>query len=190
MLRAIWPFNGMARLSAFTVHEPPDVAGGRIERAESLLFVRDGFSWRAALLSPLYLLVRGEWLALAAYAAAATLLIVGLNLFGANPGWIVWMFVLLNVVTGFEGSELQRWALARKGWREVGTVSGAGREEAERRFFEAWLASLPSDPPGYRPVPFGAFPAAGEGDLTTRAEAAVQRLAARLRTRFDTRPKT
>lgn len=169
-------------MAAFTVHEPPGAGGGRMERAESLLFVRDGFSWRAALFSPFYLFVRGEWLALAAYAVAALALVAVLRLSGAESDWYAWMFAVLNVVTGFEVSELKRWSLGRRGWREVATVSGRGLEEAERRFFEVWLPSLPDDgaagPPTARRI---VLP--GDG-ATARLEAGVERLAARLRNKF------
>lgn len=176
-------FNGMTRVSAFTVHEPPQVGGTKLERAESLLFVRDGFSWRAALFSPLYLLMRGEWLALAAYAAAATALAAILELAGAESTWFVWMFVFLNVVAGFEAAELKRWSLGRRGWREIATVSGRGEEEAERRFFEAWLPSVDGEAPAHAQSGTSSF-AAARGDTISRIEAAVRDLSGRLRSKF------
>jgi hypothetical protein len=179
--------NGMSRVSAFTVHEPPQAGGTKLERAESLLFVRDGFSWRAALFGPFYLLVRGEWLALAAYAAAALILSAILSLSGAKPDWFAWVFILLNVMTGFEVSELKRWSLGRRGWQEIASVSGRGQEEAERRFFEAWLPTLASDPPGHERHGSAGPWSHPADDMTSRVEAAVQRLAVRLRTKFATK---
>jgi hypothetical protein len=183
MLRRL--LGGLMGVSAFTVHEPPLHAGGssRMERAESLLFVRDGFSWRAALFSPFYLLVRGEWRALAAYIGVATVLALLLSATGAKSDWIVWMFVLLNLITGFEASELKRWSLDRAGWQEVGSVSGRGHEEAERRFFEAWLPTLADRPSHAHGVPVS-FVVSPEADLETRMEAAAKRLSQRLRERF------
>ena len=178
-----WLFNGMGRVSAFTVHEPPDAGGTRLERAEQLLFLRDGFSWRAALFGPFYFLVRGEWLALVVYAAVAVLLSGILHLVGAANEWLGWLFLLLNVIAGFEAAELKRWSLARKGWREIATVGGQGQDDAERRFFEAWLPSVPAETPGGRPDA-GPFAPAGEDDLTSRLEAAARRLSDRLRSRF------
>lgn len=175
-------FYGMARVSAFTVHEPPQVGGTKLQQAESLLFVRDGFSWRAALFSPFYFLVRGEWLALAVYAAAAIALVAVLNLIGAKSDWFGWTFLLLNVIAGFEASDLKRWSLGRAGWREIATVSGRGRDEAERRFFDAWLPTVRPETPGHEPR--AAAVALAHDDTTSRVEAAVQRLAARLRSKF------
>jgi hypothetical protein len=186
MLR--WLLNGMARVSAFTVHEPPQVGGTKLERAERLLFVGDGFSWRAALLSPFYLLVRGEWLALAAYTLAALLLAAILKLTGAGDHWFVMIFLLLNVVAGFEASELKRWSLARAGWQEVATVSGRGQEEAERRFFDVWLPTVPAETERLEPPAVAGPFALRASDATSRVEAAVRRLSERLRSRFATGP--
>lgn len=175
---------GTTRVAAFTVHEPQEMSGTRLEQAEKLVFVGDGFSWRAALFSPLYLILRGEWLALAAYAGAAVLALAVLNLIGATSDWYVWTWLLLNVVTGFEASEIKRWSLGRAGWREVATVSGSSREEAERRFFEAWLPSV-VESPSRDPSGLDFNPA--EGDTVSRVEHGLRRFSQSLRTKFATR---
>lgn len=174
-------FSGTGRVSVFTVHEPPEPGGTRIERAERLLFLRDGFSWRAALFSPVYLLLRGEWLALAAYAVAAAALAMALRFAGAGNEWGALAFVLLNVLTGFELGALKRWSLTRKGWREIAAVSGRGQEDAERRFFDAWLPSLPAEMPGYAAA---SGTAAGYDHPAANLETALRRLSARLRSKF------
>ncbi len=40
---------------------------------------------------------------------------------------------------GLEASTLRRFTLRRRGWRNVGVVSGDDLEDAERRFFDAWV---------------------------------------------------
>jgi hypothetical protein len=187
MLGSLWHL-GSTRVAAFTVHEPPATGGTRLEQADRLLFVRDGFSWRAALFSPLYLIVRGEWLALAAYAGAGILALAVLNLVGASADWYGWTWLLLNVVTGFEASEIKRWSLGRAGWRELASVSGRGLEEAERRFYEAWLPTAEARPSV--PSDHGTFPASihpAEGDTVSHIETGLRRFSQSLRTKFATR---
>ncbi|WP_072396348.1 DUF2628 domain-containing protein [Hyphomicrobium sp. CS1GBMeth3] len=179
MLRLL--FTGTGRVAAFTVHEPPDPAGTKLERAEQLLFVRDGFSWRAALFGPFYFLFRAEWLSLLIYIVAAVVLTVLLRLLGAGDQWTGWTMLLLNVIVGFEATDLKRWALARRGWHEIATVGGRDQEDAERRFFEAWLPTAPSDPAAE--AHHGTVNAPGD-DMTSRIEAATRRLSDRLRSRF------
>lgn len=169
-------------MSAFTVHEPPITGGSKLERAESLRFVGEGFSWAAALFSPIYLILRGEWLALTLYIAGAIALSAALSLVGASEPWFAWMLILLNVVMGFELSEIKRWSLGRAGWQQIATVSGRGQEEAERRFFDLWLPTLPETSAGAGPW------ASSAADTVSRAETAVRGWAGTLRNKFV--PKT
>ena len=52
----------------FNVHEPPNVSANRLESAEQLVFVKDGYTWLAALVPPLWLLWKRMWLEFAIYA--------------------------------------------------------------------------------------------------------------------------
>jgi hypothetical protein len=132
-------------VDVYTVHEPPRPPADRIDRAASLVFVRDGFSWGAALFSPVYLAVKGQWLAFAAYfviimAASAVLYSLGLL-----EAWFAFLVIGLNAYLGFEASTLQRMWLNYRGWTELGTVAGRNLPECERRFIENWLAAMPVD---------------------------------------------
>ena len=122
----------------FNVHEPPNVSANRIESAEQLVFVKDGFAWLAALVPPLWLLWKRMWLEFAIYAVATGLLVWLLTSAGAtnlsNP-----LLLIIQIVFGFEAGALYSASLERRGWRLVGTVSGRNAEDAERRFLEAWL---------------------------------------------------
>jgi hypothetical protein len=52
---------------------------------------------------------------------------------------------------------LQRFTLKRRGWKNVGVVSGSDLEDAEHRFFAAWVRSVPSQ---------STFPPAGPSSTT------------------------
>src|SRR5258708_6987549 len=51
-------------MSVYTVHEPPLPAGAAASDVERFAFVRDGFSWWAFLLAPLWMLRHRMWLVL------------------------------------------------------------------------------------------------------------------------------
>jgi hypothetical protein len=139
-------------MRTYTVHEPPEAPAGRIERAERLVFVKDGFSWMAALFPPVWLIVHRLWWPLFGY------LVLGAVLGGLGNliAWLGWMSdpdasawtglagMALNLLIGFEASVLRRWGLDRRRWRTVGSVSGRSAQECERRFFELWLPAQPS----------------------------------------------
>ncbi len=130
-------------LNVFTVHEPPDPPADRIDRAGELVFLKDGFSWGAALFGPLYFLVRGHWLGLAAYLAVATVLLLSLAALGLAVQWTSIAVLALNIYFGFESANLERAWLEWRGWSEIGTVVGRNQSECERRFFETWLEEQP-----------------------------------------------
>ncbi len=132
-------------VDVFTVHEPPQPAADRIDRAASLVFVRDGFSWGAALFSPVYLAVKGQWLAFIAYFVLAFAAAVLLWSVGMIDHWFSLLIIGLNVYLGFEASTLERMWLSYRGWTEIGTVAGRNLPECERRFFESWLKSQPAE---------------------------------------------
>jgi hypothetical protein len=139
-------------VKVFTVHEPPQPPADRIERGERMVFIRDGFSWAATLFSPLWLIANGLWLALLGY-----LLIVGggsllISLLDTAATWSGWLGLGLHLLLGFEAASLRRWTLERRGWSMVGSVAGANREDAERRFFEAWLLDQPVLRPAAEPA--------------------------------------
>jgi hypothetical protein len=145
----------------FTVFSPPppEKPGAlnldRLDQAEQLVFVRDGFSWTAALFTPFWLLSRRAWLALLVYVVAVVLLAAIASAIGAPRAVTAALLLAGQAVFGFEAEGLERWLFERRGWRMVGSVNGRTIEECERRFFDAWLpvqpvrtATAPVDPAG------------------------------------------
>ncbi|MEQ1612600.1 MAG: DUF2628 domain-containing protein [Hyphomicrobiaceae bacterium] len=131
------------RTIVFTVHEPPNPPVDRIERAEQLEFVRDGFSAIAAAVPPLWMVMHRLWITLLLYLLASTGLSLALAMMGVDKTLIGLINLAANVVIGFEASSLQRWTLGRRNWSEIGTVVGRNRAECERRFFDGWLVGQP-----------------------------------------------
>ncbi|MFN3744444.1 MAG: DUF2628 domain-containing protein [Hyphomicrobiaceae bacterium] len=130
-------------MRVYTVHESRNPPSDRLDRAEALRFVRDGFSWTAAIFTPLWLLFRGFWLALIAYIVVVTVLALGLRTLGISDEMSSLFFLALHVLIGFEADTIERWTLRRNGWEMIGTVAGRDIVECERRFFDAWLPEQP-----------------------------------------------
>jgi Protein of unknown function (DUF2628) len=127
----------------FTVHEPPDAPADRIDRAEKLEFIRDGFTPLAAGIPPLWMALNKLWIVLLLYLLVWTGLGLLLSKLGVDKGLIGLISIAANIVIGFEADSLKRWTLGRRGWAEVGTVTGKNRAECERRFFDGWLVEQP-----------------------------------------------
>ncbi|MFN3867609.1 MAG: DUF2628 domain-containing protein [Hyphomicrobiaceae bacterium] len=139
MIVTIWPFQSSKRMSVYTVHEPPEPPVDRIDRAEAMVFIKDGFNWSAFLFGPLWLLANGLWQGFLLYGAVLALLIAGINALGIDPGWVGLAIVGLNAIVGYEAHALYEWVLGTRGWSQAGSVMGATEAECERRFFEGWL---------------------------------------------------
>ena len=142
----------------YTVHEPGRPAQALDERADGVVFVKEGFTGWGFLFGPLWLLFNGLWielvLALLLSAGAAALLIEsGLEQNQASG----LVNLLLMLIIGFEGNSLKRWRLERKGYVFLASVAGKNFEECERRFFDAWLPTVA------KPRPATAAQAASSG---------------------------
>jgi Protein of unknown function (DUF2628) len=126
-------------MAVYTVHEPPLRAGARsAPEPERFVFVRDGFSFWALLLGPLWMLRHRMWLVLLLYVGVTVAVSLVLHLqASATIGVVVWGLIAL--LLGFEAATLRRFTLGRRGYRYLGIVVGDDRELAERRFFDAWI---------------------------------------------------
>ena len=150
-------------MATFTVHEPPNPPADRIERAERLVFVKDGFTWAAALFAPLWMIVHRLWWVLLAYLVLGGIAGVLQSLIEFDPDWITLAAIGLSILIGFEAGTLRRWALDRQDWRTLGSVSGRNLAECERRFFDGWLPEQPlvASPPHHRAQPPRKWPVIG-----------------------------
>jgi Protein of unknown function (DUF2628) len=135
-------------MSVYTVHEPPSRADAAAN-VERFAFVRDGFSWWAFLFAPLWMLRHRMWLVLVGYVVVAGAIEVPVRLSGAPAVATSLIGILLGLLVGLEAGTLRRFTLNRRGWKNLGVVSGDDLEDAERRFFDAWLQrkSSPSNGP-------------------------------------------
>jgi Protein of unknown function (DUF2628) len=147
-------------MPVYTVHEPPVRTPGALADPARFVFARDGFYWWAFLLTPLWMLWRRLWLVLAAYLVIAIGIETAMRVFGASSGLISLVAILISLLAGLEASSLQRFTLKRRGWKNVGVVSGSDLEDAEHRFFAAWVRNLPPQtaappaaPPSAAPSP-------------------------------------
>ncbi len=137
-------------MSVYTVHEPPLRASDSAPDPERFAFVRDGFSFWAFVVPALWMLWHRMWLVLLIYLVTAGGVEVVMYEAGAGTTNIV-VQILISLLIGIEAGTLRRFTLARRGWKNVGVVGGANLEEAERRFFDAWVREAPSRRAGPTP---------------------------------------
>ena len=126
-------------MAVYLVQAPGEDAAA-LQRAR---FVRDGFSWPAALLAQLWLLYHRLWLALAIWAAVEIAFFVV-----AYPHLPIYVAVAVDLVArvwlGFEGPRLRLARGARKA-ALTDVVAARDDDAAEAVFFDRHAAYLATD---------------------------------------------
>ena len=132
-------------MPVYTVHAPSvdetDVRG----TTDRFVFVRDGFSFWAFVLGPVWLLYRRLWLAFAGYLVLSIMVEVVLTLLRAGAGTRFAVMAVIAVLIGLEAASVQRWTLSRRKWRALDVVVADDEEAAERRFFDRWTTKRGED---------------------------------------------
>jgi hypothetical protein len=156
-------------MSIYTVHAR---ATAEQPHPDQFVFIRDGFSFWAFLLAPLWILRYRLWLVLVLYVSVVIALEAALYLLDASLATRIAAGLLLSLLVGFEAATLRRFTLARRGWSHIGIVVADDLEAAERRFFDVWangetplISPAAAGVPRIRPAPpseiIGLFPQAG-----------------------------
>jgi fatty acid desaturase len=102
-------------------------------RAPRLL--REGFSLGAFVFGPLWLLAKGAWIA---GVIALVVLVALLVLAGAMSGSTIPPILLLGyaALLGWNGRDLCRWSLARRGFEQSHVLAGQDADAAYARLLE------------------------------------------------------
>ncbi|NBN65645.1 DUF2628 domain-containing protein [Pannonibacter tanglangensis] len=112
--------------------------------ADRVVFVRDGFSAPAFVLSGLWMLWNRLWLPFLGYLVLTLGLELGTLALGTSvPGVAAFCASLL---IGLEAGTLRRWQLERRGYRFVAVVEAGSLPEAEIRYFLGSQAPRPVSP--------------------------------------------
>ena len=139
----------------YTAHERNEGASDVTSRADSIIFIKDGFAWLALFIPILWLLFHRMWLVLLAFLVIVTGLQAVLAVAGLTEMIGGWVTFGVSLLFAFQANDLRRWTLARRGYSLAGLATGRNREECEMKFFESWLAAQdsPDAEPPSAPAP-------------------------------------
>lgn len=124
----------------YTVHEREDETGGIADRADNIVFVKEGFAWTALIVPILWLLYHRLWLVLVGFIALLAAIQTGLAISGLAADVSGWATLVLSAVFALLANDLRRWTLDQRGYRVAGLAGGRDLAECEERFFTGWLA--------------------------------------------------
>lgn len=103
--------------------------------------VKEGFCWPALFLTLPWLLWRRVWFGLAVYLAGAVLLALTGMLGALSEAAEIVIALGFAFLVAAHANDWRRGALARRGYRFAGVVSGENLRAAERRLFDRWPPS-------------------------------------------------
>ena len=127
-----------------------------LDPERDIAMVKEGFSWPALLIPPLWLLYQRLWLALFIVTVTGLLLDVGLDLAGADPVTVFIAGAGFSLFIGFSANDWRRMKLAAHGHRMTGIVAADDHDGALRRYFDLHP---------YEPRPFHQSSSAAIGGL-------------------------
>ncbi len=91
--------------------------------------IPEQFSWLAALLPPVFLLMHGLWLETLAWLLGVVALVLATPLIGGAAAF--WLYVLGAAWMGFAAPSFRRHALQSRGWRYRGERVATGADMAQ-----------------------------------------------------------
>ena len=126
-------------MQTYTVFEKRVAPEDLMERADGLVFVKEGFSFWTLVAPVVWLLFNRLWRGLALYLLLSISLVAALTQLGAGETLIGWGAMVINLIFAFEARDIYRASLERRGYALRAVVSGRNLEECERRFLMEWL---------------------------------------------------
>lgn len=116
----------------YTVHVHPD----RTEPSERVELVREGFSLWAFVFTAFWLLYQRLWIPFLIYCALLFYILEIGKRTGLNELTITILELGLHLLLAVSAHDLQRWGLARRGYRMKGVVVGESELRATQRVYD------------------------------------------------------
>ena len=138
--------------ASYTLHVAPYATPGDPHALDRANLVRDGFTWWAFLVPPVWFLAHRHWLVSLGLLVLLAGFWVGLRALGLPSGVAIVLNGLLWLLVGLEASSLRRWDYARQGRPTVDVVFAANEAEAEAKSFARWLGPAEATPPPLPPT--------------------------------------
>ncbi len=117
------------------------------QAAEEAVLVRQGFNWKAFLLTPAWALWRGLWLALALWLAWVFLVASIGSLAHLEPQATFFVYLLGALAFGLEADRFRQARLSQSGYLLQGLALGGSIGEAENLYFNRRAYVSKTSPP-------------------------------------------
>ncbi len=104
--------------------------------------MREGFSFWAFILAPVWLLLNRLWLPALVYIMAVSAMQEIGERMGLSPATMGIVQIGLQFWLGCTAYDIQRWVLAQRGYKPCAIIAATSRMEAEKRAYRECLAEV------------------------------------------------
>ncbi|MFN8829719.1 MAG: DUF2628 domain-containing protein [Labrys sp. (in: a-proteobacteria)] len=133
-------------MASYWIYEPAGAAAGSVEAASRAVIVRDGWSWGALLLGPIWTLWRGLWVMFLVWLALIAAQMLVEQTWPQLAVLAAILMTLFSVWFALEGNALRSAALARKGYRLSAITVARSLSEAEHAYMASLKSAAPTEP--------------------------------------------
>jgi len=127
-------------MAIYRVYECP------ADSLDAAIFVREGFSFAAAVFTFIWAVWHRMWLVAVALLAALTVVGIAADVYDVGRAIIVTAQLAIAVTTGFVADAIRGRSLVSHGFVESGIVEAANRHEAELKYFVKAVRTKPRPP--------------------------------------------
>jgi hypothetical protein len=116
----------------YNVFEKPEAP----EPTDRVELLREGFTFWAFVLGPIWLLAKRQWLLFFGFVTCAVLARITAGLFGLPMVTVAVAALFLHLMLGYHVNDLRAWRLKRRGYRFAGVLAAESPMHAQRRYYE------------------------------------------------------
>jgi hypothetical protein len=150
-------------MASYWILEPRSATPRSVATASEAVFVRDGWSWGAFFLGPIWILWRGLWFVFLIWLLAMVGLAVATTYAPNTADYVGFAMFAATIWFALEANALRVWTLQRRGYGLTGVTVGRTVDEAEQHYFlsvtapppasvDPWAAAIAASAPIVRPV--------------------------------------
>jgi len=147
----------------YTIYQPAISSRDPIERADELVFVKDGFCWPALFFSVFWLVYHRLWLVLGLTIVIVFIIFVFLNMFSTDLAEVT-LFAAILLFAG-EANAIRRMMLEKSGYNIKAVITGKSLFDCERKYFALLHSHWHSAPLDDENIP-GTIATAGLGQIS------------------------
>jgi len=124
-------------MKTYRIYAPSSSDPTSLNPAENVKFVKEGYSFLAAIFGPFWLLAKQMWFEALGYFAGLIIVLNILSFFGLNEIGSTALLYLVSAIFGLFANDIEAQHLEQKGYDMAAIVTGSSYELCEAKYFQS-----------------------------------------------------